>query len=94
MRKYSNIHLCLTIGGKQPIKDIQKRLELGADKISITIAFEKQNIIYEAAKEFGSQCIVVSIDVKKEDGNYNIYTRNGLTKVHKIYQNRLKFSKT
>ena len=81
-----------TIGGKiKSIKDIQKRLELGADKISInTIAFEKQNIIYEAAKEFGSQCIVVSIDVKKEDGNYTIYTRNGLKKVHKNLSEQIK----
>ena len=72
-----------TIGGKiRSINDIEIRLKMGADKISInTVAFNNPKLINEAAKEFGSQCIVVSIDVKKEDNNYVIYTNNGSKKI-------------
>ena len=56
----------LTIGGKiRTLDDICLRLESGADKVTInSIAIENPDFIYQAAKEFGSQCIVVSIDVK------------------------------
>jgi imidazole glycerol-phosphate synthase subunit HisF len=66
----------LTFGGKiRAIDDMHKRFEHGADKISInTIAIDKPSIISEAAKTFGSQAIVVSIDVKKhQDGRYEVY---------------------
>ena len=57
----------MTIGGKiKTLEDIRLRLEAGADKVSInTIALDSPKFISKAAKEFGSQCIVVSIDVKK-----------------------------
>ncbi|MDA9882910.1 imidazole glycerol phosphate synthase cyclase subunit [Flavobacteriaceae bacterium] len=81
-----------TIGGKiKSISDIEKRLALGADKISInTIAFENQEIIYNSAKEFGSQCIVVSIDVKKEGNKYVIYTNNGTKRVDSNLTDKIK----
>ena len=60
------------------IKDIEYRLSLGADKVTInTIAHRNSKFIYEASKEFGSQCIVVSIDAKKINEKYMVATNNG-----------------
>lgn len=70
----------LTIGGGiRNIDDVQRLLEVGADKISInTQAVYSPDLIYAVAKKFGSQCVVVSIDVKKQDkGAYEVYTHSG-----------------
>ena len=73
----------LTIGGKiKSLEDIRIRLEAGADKVSInTKASDDPDFISQAAKEFGSQCIVISVDVKRTvyDHNtfYSIYTNFG-----------------
>lgn len=65
----------IVIGGRiRTIKDIEKRLSHGADKVALnTKPLEDEKIITESAKEFGSQCIVISIDVKKEGGDYFVY---------------------
>ena len=65
----------ITVGGKiGNNQDIEKRLKVGADKISVnTKAIEDQNFIKDASKEFGSQCIVVSVDFYKQDNNYLVY---------------------
>ena len=65
----------ITVGGKiHTLKDIENRLKIGADKISInSIAYQDPEFISQAAKEFGSQCIVVSIDAKKNNQNYFVY---------------------
>ena len=56
----------LSIGGKIKNLDDIKRLTAGADKVVInSAAIENPNFIQQASKEFGSQCIVVSVDVKK-----------------------------
>tara|TARA_Y100000590_G_C15671214_1_gene996305 strand:- start:405 stop:1238 length:834 start_codon:yes stop_codon:yes gene_type:complete len=57
----------LTVGGKiRTLTDIKKRLKAGADKVVInTKAIENPEFIKEASKEFGSQCIVVCVDVVK-----------------------------
>lgn len=70
----------LTFGGKiRTIADMDVRFESGADKIAInTIAFEDPDMITRAARRFGSQAIVISIDAKREDnGEYVAYTHNG-----------------
>ena len=66
----------LTVGGKiSSLEDIEKRLYLGADKISINSkAIEDNKFVNKSSKEFGSQCIVVSIDVKIENGLYKVYS--------------------
>lgn len=72
----------LTFGGRiRSIEDIRKRLACGADKIAInTQALETPALVTEAAENFGSQCIVVSIDVKRhEDGSYEVYGHSGKT---------------
>lgn len=60
----------ITVGGRiRSLEDIEVRLRRGADKVAInTKPLEDASFISAAAKEFGSQCIVVSIDVKTVDG--------------------------
>lgn len=64
-------------GGVKSIEDINNLLSIGADKISInTIALQNPQFIKEASSKFGSQCIVVSIDVIKDENGYKIYNKN------------------
>lgn len=73
----------LTFGGRiRTINDIQRRLALGADKVTInTMAIREPVFIEKAAKQFGSQAIVVSIDVKADDnGAYIVYSDLGKTR--------------
>ncbi|MGO9994194.1 MAG: imidazole glycerol phosphate synthase subunit HisF [Steroidobacteraceae bacterium] len=70
----------ITVGGRiRTLEDIEKRLSLGADKVAVnTIAIESPKFIESAANEFGSQCIVVSMDVKKQaDGTDLVVGRGG-----------------
>tara|TARA_Y100000590_G_scaffold456750_1_gene607950 strand:- start:4774 stop:5532 length:759 start_codon:yes stop_codon:yes gene_type:complete len=66
-------------GGVRNIEDIRNLLLAGADKVSInTAAVENPEFIKEAAKKFGSQCIVVAIDAKHvEQNKYNVFTHGG-----------------
>ncbi|HEB9316147.1 TPA: imidazole glycerol phosphate synthase subunit HisF [Campylobacter coli] len=70
----------LTIGGGiKSLEDIQKILNLGADKISINSkALEDPNFIAKAANRFGSQCIVCSIDVKRKGDKICVYDKGDL----------------
>lgn len=69
----------VTVGGRiRSLQDIEKRLALGADKISLnTMAVEEPQLVESAAREFGSQCIVVSIDVKMTGEGYRVVTHGG-----------------
>ena len=69
----------ITVGGKiRTIADIEKRLSVGADKISInTMAIKDHSFISEAAKQFGSQCIVVSMDAKLVNNEHRIFVNGG-----------------
>lgn len=70
----------ITVGGRiRTMKEIEMRLSLGADKICInTKALENPKFISEAAKEFGSQCIVISMDVKlMENGKHKVFSSGG-----------------
>ncbi len=66
-------------GGISELQDIKNLLRAGADKVSInTSAVLNPDFIREAAATFGSQCITVAIDVKKDDkGNWQVYTHGG-----------------
>ncbi|MHB1347197.1 MAG: imidazole glycerol phosphate synthase subunit HisF [Candidatus Humimicrobiaceae bacterium] len=68
-------------GGINRTDDIREILKKGADKISInTSAVENPNLIEEAARFFGSQCIVVAIDAKKTSGaNWEVFIHGGRT---------------
>ena len=70
----------LTVGGGiTEIGQITGLLKAGADKIALnTSAFENRNLISEAARYFGTQCVVVSIDARRlQDGGYRCFTRCG-----------------
>ncbi|MBU0720416.1 imidazole glycerol phosphate synthase subunit HisF [bacterium] len=68
----------LTLGGGiKSLQDINSLLAIGADKVSInTIAIKNPDFIREASKKFGSQCIVVSIDVIEDSGMWKVYNKN------------------
>ncbi|MHC1680256.1 MAG: imidazole glycerol phosphate synthase subunit HisF [Methanomassiliicoccales archaeon] len=69
----------LTVGGGIREKDdMRAALNAGADKVSVnTVAVQRPEIISECAKDFGSQCVVVAIDAKRQGGNWTVYTHGG-----------------
>jgi len=74
------VFIPLTVGGGiRKLEDIYKLLNVGCDKVSInSSAVVNPNFIDESSKRFGSQCIVVAIDVKKvEDGSYHVFVKGG-----------------
>ena len=65
-------------GGVRGVDDIYKLLNYGADKVSInTAAVQNPEMIIESSKKFGSQCIVVAIDVKKNGNKWEVFTHGG-----------------
>ena len=73
----------LTVGGGvRSIQNIRDLLLAGADKVSInTAAVKNVNLVKEASKKFGSQCIVVAIDAKKvSDNKWEVFTHGGRNK--------------
>jgi cyclase len=70
----------LTVGGGvRKVEHAIKLLQVGADKISLnTAAIEYPGLVRELAEELGSQCVVVSIDVKQQaNGSYEVFTHAG-----------------
>ena len=69
----------LTVGGGvRGVEDINKLLNCGADKVSInTTAVQNPEMIIESSKKFGSQCIVVAIDAKKNGNKWEVFTHGG-----------------
>ncbi len=77
------INIPFTVGGGiSSVEDVSVLLQNGADKISInTSAFKNPQLIHDLAKQFGSQCVVLAIDTKKEaDGEWYVYLNGGRTK--------------
>jgi cyclase len=71
------VPLCVG-GGISSLDDFKVYLDAGADKIAInTLAVKDPILISKAAERFGSQCIVVSIDVRKGDDGYHVYSNCG-----------------
>lgn len=78
-----HINIPFTVGGGiSSGEDVSVLLQNGADKISVnTAAFKKPELIRELEKDFGSQCVVLAIDTKKEeDGEWYVYLNGGRTK--------------
>ena len=69
----------LTVGGGvRDVEDINKLLNCGADKVSInTAAVQSSDVVVESSKKFGSQCIVVAIDAKKNGDKWEVFTHGG-----------------
>jgi len=83
MKKISqNSYVPLAVGGGvKKLKHIEKLLKNGADKIILnTISINNPNFITEAAKEFGSQCIVISVDAKYENEKFFLMEKYGQNK--------------
>ena len=72
----------LTVGGGvRSVDDINKLLNCGSDKFYInTAAVQNSRVVLESSKKFGSQCIVVAIDAKKNTDKWEIFTHGGRNK--------------
>ncbi len=66
-------------GGIRSVEDMNKMLKAGADKVSVnSSAVDNPKLIADCAEKFGSQCVVVAIDAKKEaDGSWHVYVAGG-----------------
>ncbi len=73
------VFIPLTVGGGiSDLNDIYDLLNVGCDKVSInSAAVKRPEFINEGAKRFGSQCIVVAIDVKKTGNSWNVFVKGG-----------------
>ena len=73
------VFIPLTVGGGiRSIDNIQSLLKAGADKVSInSAAISDPRIIKDSSDYFGSQCIVVAVDVKKDKNNWSVYSHGG-----------------
>ena len=74
------INIPFTVGGGiASVEDVKILLDAGADKISVnTAAFKRPELINELSRSFGSQCVVLAIDIKKhEDGEWYVYLNGG-----------------
>ena len=73
------IFIPLTVGGGiASVDDFDRVLKCGADKVSVNSgAIRDPQLIYEAAKRYGDQCVVLSADVKRVDGSFHVFAKGG-----------------
>ena len=73
------IFIPLTVGGGiNTLDDFDRVLKCGADKVSVNSgAIRNPKLIYEAAKRYGDQCVVLSADVKRVDGVFRVFAKGG-----------------
>ncbi|HEY3257892.1 MAG TPA: HisA/HisF-related TIM barrel protein, partial [Gemmatimonadaceae bacterium] len=78
-RSAEQLFIPLTIGGGiRSADDIAATLRAGADKVSInSAAVSRPALLAEAAERYGSQCVVISIDAKREGNGWRVYTNGG-----------------
>ena len=78
-RVADSINIPFTVGGGlRNVDDIQEILRCGADKVSLnTAAVDDPALVQRAAERFGSQCIVVAIDARRENDGAKVYTHGG-----------------
>ena len=82
-RTAENVFVPLTVGGGiRNIEDVRELLRAGADKVAInTAAVQRPSLINEVSRRFGSQCMVLSIEAKKQsDTMWEVYTDSGREK--------------
>ena len=75
----SQIFIPLTVGGGiNTVDDFDRVLKCGADKVSVNSgAIRNPELIREASKRYGSQCVVLSADVKRVDGEFRVFAKGG-----------------
>ena len=78
-RTASQIFIPLTVGGGiNTLDDFDRVLSCGADKVSVNSgAIRDPDLVGEAAKRFGDQCVVISADVKRVDGSFHVFAKGG-----------------
>lgn len=74
-----NVFIPLTVGGGiNTVEDFDRVLKCGADKVSVNSgAIKNPDLIKEAAKLYGDQCVVLSVDVKRVDGVFRVFAKGG-----------------
>lgn len=75
----SEIFIPLTVGGGiNALSDFDRVLKCGADKVSVNSgAIQNPALIREAARRYGSQCVVLSMDVRRVDGGFRVFAKGG-----------------
>ena len=75
----SQIFIPLTVGGGiSTVEDFDRVLKCGADKVSVNSgAIANPSIINDAAKKYGSQCVVLSMDIKRVNGQFKLFAKGG-----------------
>lgn len=78
-RVASQVFIPLTVGGAiNTVEDFNRVLKCGADKVSVNSgAVKNPALIGQAARRYGSQCVVLSMDVKRVEGKFTIFTNGG-----------------
>jgi imidazole glycerol-phosphate synthase subunit HisF len=78
-RVAERIFIPLTVGGGiNTVEDFDRVLKAGADKVSVNSgAIKDPTLIGRAAKKYGDQCVVLSMDVKRVDGRYHLFAKGG-----------------
>ena len=73
------VFIPLTVGGGiRQLSDFERVLKCGADKVSVNSgAIANPKLIEEAAKRYGDQCVVLSVDVKRVDGEFRVFAKGG-----------------
>ena len=75
--KFTSIPLTVG-GGIKNLKDVRNIISAGADKVCLnSIVFENLEFINEVSNSFGSQCVVICLDIKRYKGKYRIFTNRG-----------------
>ena len=75
----STIFIPLTVGGGiNTVEDFDRVLKCGADKVSVNSgAIRNPDLVYQAARKYGDQCVVLSADVKRVDGKFRVFAKGG-----------------
>ena len=78
-RVASTIFIPLTVGGGiNTLEDFERVLTSGADKVSVNSgAIRNPQLIEDAARRYGDQCVVLSVDAKRVDGSYHVFAKGG-----------------
>ncbi len=75
----ANVFIPLSVGGGiNTVEDFDRVLKCGADKVSVNSgAIRNPDLIREAARLYGDQCVVLSVDIKRVDGKFTVFSKGG-----------------
>ena len=75
----SKVFIPFTVGGGiNSVDDFDRVLKCGADKVSVNSgAIRNPSLVMDASKKYGAQCVVLSVDVKRVDGDFRVFAKGG-----------------